>query len=447
MDAPRQSIAVIGSGISGLSAAWLLSQRHEVTVYEAAPRLGGHTNTVLAPQPDGAPDVPVDTGFIVYNEKTYPNLTALFAHLGVETRGTDMSFAVSLEWGGLEYGSTDLRALFGQRRNLFRPRFWSMLKDLQRFYKTAPNDLAEVSASGVSLGDYLDVKGYGRAFREDHLLPQAAAIWSASVGDIGDYPAASFIRFFDNHGLLELDIHARPQWRTVVGGSVAYIPKLTAPYAERILLDTPVTGIARRSDGIIVRDRRGGERRFDQVVIASHANQALAMLENPSGDERALLGAFRYSRNTAVLHTDARLMPRRKAVWSAWNFVGDTASTGEVTYWMNLLQGLNSAEPLLVSLNPSAQPPDPATVIRTETYEHPLFDAAAMAAQERLWSLQGRQRTWFCGAHFGAGFHEDGLQAGLAVAEAIGGVRRPWTVAEESGRIHLTSPPIREAAE
>ena len=218
-DGAPQRIAVIGSGISGLSAAWLLSQKHGVTLYEAAPRLGGHTNTVLAPQPGGQNAVPVDTGFIVYNEKTYPNLTALFAHLGVETRGTDMSFAVSLEKGGLEYGSTDLRAIFGQKRNLFRPRFWSMLRDLQRFYKSAPAALARGDAQAMSLGDYLVANGYGRAFQEDHLLPQAAAIWSASLGDIRDYPAASFIRFFDNHGLLELDIRARPQWRTVRGGS------------------------------------------------------------------------------------------------------------------------------------------------------------------------------------------------------------------------------------
>ena len=441
-----QRIAVIGSGISGLSAAWLLSQRHEVTLYEGALRLGGHTNTVLAPQPNGGADVPVDTGFIVYNEKTYPNLTALFAHLGLETRGTDMSFAVSLENGGMEYGSTDLRAIFGQKRNLFRPRFWSMLRDLQRFYKTAPAALAKGGAEAISLGDYLAANGYGRAFQEDHLLPQAAAIWSASPGDIRDYPAASFIRFFDNHGLLELDIHARPQWRTVVGGSRSYIEHLTRPYADRIFTDTPVAAIVREPCAVTVKDARGGARQFDQVVIAAHANDALSMLAGPSDTERTLLGAFRYTTNTAVLHTDAKLMPRRKAVWSAWNFVGETAAKGEVTYWMNLLQGLTSAEPLLVSLNPNALPPAPARVIRTETYQHPLFDAAAMAAQTRLWSLQGQNRTWFCGAHFGAGFHEDGLQAGLAVAEGIGGVRRPWQVAEESSRIHLGAASLQNAA-
>jgi predicted NAD/FAD-binding protein len=429
-----QKIAVIGSGISGLSAAWLLSQAHEVTLYEAEPRLGGHTNTVEAPGGDGAA-IPVDTGFIVYNEKTYPNLTALFAHLGVETRGTDMSFAVSLRGGSLEYGSTSLNAIFAQRRNLFSPRFLLMLRDLTRFYKSAPADLAD-DCGGLSLGDYLTNKGYGRAFQEDHLLPQAAAIWSSSAADIRDYPAAAFVRFFDNHGLLELDVHARPQWRTVLGGSRRYIPHLTAPLQDRIITGIPVTALKRDAAGVTVHDTAGGARRFDQVVVATHANQALNLLAEPSPQERAVLGAFRYTPNTAVLHTDVRLMPRRRAAWSAWNYVGDNARGGEVTYWMNLLQGLESPEPLLVSLNP-ATAPDPAKVLRTEEYEHPLFDHASLGAQQRLWSLQGVNRTWFCGAHFGAGFHEDGLQAGLAVAEAIGGVRRPWTVENESGRIHV----------
>jgi predicted NAD/FAD-binding protein len=434
MSGGGQQIAVIGAGISGLSCAWLLSQAHQVTLYEAAPRLGGHTNTVQVPQGDGRAG-PVDTGFIVYNETTYPNLTALFAHLGVVTRGTDMSFAVSLRGGRLEYGSTSLKAIFAQKRNLANPRFLLMLRDLVRFYKTAPADLAN-DCGGLSLGDYLDAQGYGRAFQEDHLLPQAAAIWSLSPADIRDYPAAAFVRFFVNHGLLELDVHARPQWRTVVGGSRSYIPHLTAPLADRILADTPVTAIERQANGVTVRDAKGGARRFDQVVIAGHAKEALAMLAAPTAEEAALLGAFRYTTNEAVLHTDTTLMPRRTAAWSAWNYVGEPQGAGEVTYWMNLLQGLESEAPLLVSLNPS-RAPDPAKVIKTETYEHPLFDHAAMAAQQRLWSLQGVHRTWFCGAHFGAGFHEDGLQAGLAVAEAIGGVRRPWTVAEESGRIHV----------
>jgi hypothetical protein len=313
-----------------------------------------------------------------------------------------------------------------------------MLRDLARFYRTAPEDLAN-GCDGLSLGDYLDAKGYGRAFQEDHLLPQAAAIWSSNLEDIRAYPAATFVRFFVNHGLLELDVHARPQWRTVIGGSRSYIRKLTAPYANRLRLGSPVTAVKPQGGRVMVRDAHGGAQGFDQVVIATHANQALKMLDHPSAQECGLLGAFRYTRNTAVLHTDARLMPRRKAAWSAWNYVGRRGDPGEVTYWMNLLQGLESPDPLLVSLNP-AQAPDPAKVIRTETYEHPLYDRAALAAQERLWSIQGVNGVWFCGAHFGAGFHEDGLQSGLAVAEAIGGVRRPWRVEDESGRIHLGPP-------
>ena len=425
-------IAVVGSGISGLSAAWLLSKAHRVTLYEAANRLGGHTNTVLAPQPDGSA-VPVDTGFIVFNEKTYPNLTALFAHLGVETRATDMSFAVSMRGGALEYGSTSLKALFAQKRNLVNPRFLAMLADLVRFYRTAPSDLAG-RCDGLSLGDYLTTRGYGRAFQEDHLLPQAAAIWSASASDIRSFPAEAFIRFFDNHGLLELDVNARPQWRTVLGGSRSYIHRLTGQV--ELKAESPVTGIRRDAAGVTVHDRSGEARRFDRVVVAAHANQALAVLDQPTQQERELLGAFRYSRNTAILHTDTRLMPRRRAAWSAWNYVSTADGAGEVTYWMNLLQGLKSAQPLLVSLNP-ARAPAGETIIREEYYEHPLFDQPALDAQRRLWALQGVGGVYYCGAHFGAGFHEDGLQAGLAVAEAIGGVRRPWNADNESGRIHL----------
>jgi predicted NAD/FAD-binding protein len=431
-DPGRLKIAVIGAGVSGLSAAWLLSQRHLVTVYEAQGRLGGHTNTVLAPSDAGDP-VPVDTGFIVYNELNYPNLVAMFAHLGVATRASDMSFAVSLDKGGLEYGSTDLRALFAQKRNLLRPRFWSMLWDLQRFYRTAPLAADEPS---LTLGQYLTQHRYGAAFRNDHLLPQGSAIWSSDLGAIADYPMVSFVRFFANHGLLDLDVKARPQWRTVVGGSRAYIAPLTAPYADRIRLNAPVRRVLRTPDGVEVTDAMGAAGRYDHVVIAAHAPEALAMLDEPTLAEQEVLGALRYRPNTAVLHSDTSLMPRRRAAWSAWNYVGASGGGGEVTYWMNRLQGLVGPRQYLVSLNPPISP-KPEAVITTIAYDHPIFDHAAAAAQRRLWSLQGVRNTWFCGAYFGSGFHEDGLQAGLAVAEALGGVRRPWTVADESGRIVL----------
>jgi predicted NAD/FAD-binding protein len=436
------TIAVVGTGISGMAAAWLLSRRHAVTVYEASDRLGGHTNTLDAPTAGGG-TIPVDTGFIVYNEPNYPNLVALFDHLGVETRASDMSFAVSLDGGALEYGSTNLKALFAQKRNVLRPRFWSMLRDLQRFYRTAPHTVDHDDQS-TTLGGYLARHGYGAAFQNDHLLPQASAIWSSDIKTIQDYPISSFVRFFANHGLLEIDINARPQWRTVVGGSRAYIPKLTAPYADRIRRKTAVRAIVRNAEGVTIHDHHGDAARYDHVVIAAHAPQALAMLMEPTPAEQAVLSAIRYTPNTAVLHTDVSLMPRRRAAWSAWNYVGASGGQGEVTYWMNRLQGLDGPEHFLVSLNPPI-PPKPECVIAVERYEHPLFDVAAGRAQRRLWSLQGVRNTWFCGAYFGSGFHEDGLQSGLAVAEALGGVRRPWTVENESGRIFI-DPPAAQAA-
>ncbi len=438
-------IAVIGSGIAGMSAAWLLSGSHRVTLYEQADRLGGHTNTVDVPGPVGP--VAVDTGFIVYNEQTYPNLTALLRHLDVPTNASEMSFAVSLRDGALEYAGTDLRGLFAQRRNLVRPRFWRMLRDLLRFYREAPGALATLDDSSLSLRSYLDARGYGSAFVEDHLLPMAAAIWSTPCGAVGDQPAAGFIRFCTNHGLLQ--VRNRPIWRTVAGGGRRYIEKLTAPDAHHmrlgrgghdVRLGCGVQDVRRLPDRVLVSDTRGGQTRHDHVVIAAHPDQALAMLGDRSDAEAGLLGAFRYGANTAVLHTDTTLMPRRRGVWSSWNYLGDAAEGPSVTYWMNRLQGLRTSQLLFVSLN-APRPPDPACVLHTERYAHPLLDAAAVSAQRRLWDLQGVRRTWFCGAWFGAGFHEDGLQSGLAVAEQLGGVRRPWDVPNESGRIHITAPP------
>ncbi|HSI41276.1 MAG TPA: FAD-dependent oxidoreductase [Xanthobacteraceae bacterium] len=426
-------IAVIGSGISGMAAAWLLSQRHRVTVYEREVRPGGHSHTVSVDV--GGTRTAVDTGFIVYNEATYPNLTALFEHLGVATQPSDMSFSVSLDGGALEYAGTDLRGLFAQRSNLFNPRFWSMLRDLLRFYREAPAHAGKLGLA--SLGDYLAREGYGRAFRDDHLLPMAAAIWSAPAQALLDYPAEAFIRFCDNHGLLKLV--GRPVWRTVSGGSRLYVDRLTALYADRIRLGRPALAIARTADGVRVRDAAGGNERFDHVVVATHADEALGLLDDADARERALLGAFRYTRNLAVLHTDASLMPKRRGVWASWNYLGRRESASDspalcVSYWMNRLQGLTTPVPLFVTLNP-VRPPDPKTVLNIDSYEHPIFGGPALTAQRRLWSLQGVRNTWFCGAYFGAGFHEDGLQSGLAVAEALGGVRRPWTVENESGRI------------
>ena len=423
-------IAVIGFLIHGIDRAGHPRQRHHVTLYERASRPGGHSHTVEAG------GVPVDTGFIVYNEATYPNLTALFAHLGVRTKASEMSFAVSLDHGALEYAGTDLGGLFAQRANLLRPRFWSMLRDLRRFYRQAPLDAPTMSPS-LSLGTYLDTQGYGEPFQQDHLLPMAAAIWSASALSLRDYPAAQFIRFCDNHGLLKFT--GRPVWRTVDGGSRMYVARLLEPIADT-RLGLAARSVRRTANHVVVRDAGGSEQRFDQVVLACHADQALALLDQPTQPEAELLGAFGYTANRAVLHRDAGLMPRRRSVWASWNYLGHRADADRlnVTYWMNRLQGLTQAPPLFVTLNP-AQEPEAGSVLHEEVYHHPQFNAAAMQAQQSLWSLQGRERTWFCGAYFGAGFHEDGLQSGLAVAEQLGDVRRPWMVANESGRISVTS--------
>lgn len=424
-------IAVVGSGISGLAAAWLLSERHRVTLYEAASRFGGHTNTVDVTI--GGRTTQVDTGFIVYNEATYPNLTALFAHLEVPTQASDMSFAVSLDGGRMEYEGTDLRGLFAQKRNLLRPRFWSMLRDLLRFYRSAPGRVAALPAS-VSLGDFLDREGYSRAFQDDHLLPMAAAIWSASAAQLRDYPAAHFVRFCDNHGLL--NVANRPIWRTVTNGARSYIARMLPAIAEA-RLNCAVTGISREDGAVLVSEAGGETRRFDHVVLACHGDQALGLLRDSTDEESALLGAFRPSENRAVLHTDAAMMPKRRRAWASWNYLGgrDHLRQLHVTYWMNRLQGLSGPD-VFLTLNP-AHEPAPGTVLHEQVYEHPIFDTEAMRAQAGLWSLQGVRRTWFCGAWFGAGFHEDGLQAGLAVAEQLGHVRRPWAVAHESGRIPL----------
>ena len=421
----RQNIAVIGSGISGLSAAWLLAHNHRVTLYERSPRLGGHTNTVQVGQDR------VDTGFIVYNEHTYPNLTALFQHLGVATRASEMSFSVSLDQGRLEYAGTDLGGLFAQKINLLRPRFWSMLLDLVRFYREAP----AADAKNLTLGAFLERHRFGRAFRDDHLLPMAAAIWSAPAAALLDHPAESFIRFCENHGLLKLT--NRPVWRTVVGGSASYIPPLIAPYRENIRMNCGVRQIWREPDHVVVIDRWGTADNYDHVVIASHADQALAMLGDAGVDEASVLRAFRYSSNKVSLHSDPSLMPRRRSTWTSWNYLGQREQDGaerelSVTYWMNRLQGLPEVLPYFVTLN---APHAPRQTIRTETAEHPIFDLRALAAQKSLWSLQGARRTWFCGAYCGDGFHEDGLQAGLLVAEKLGGLKRPWHVRDETARL------------
>lgn len=438
-------IAVIGSGISGLGAAWLLGQSHDVTLFEREGRAGGHSRTIDVDMGQGRVQ-PVDTGFIVYNEVTYPNLTRLFAHLGVATKPSDMSFAVSLDDGALEYsGGADFRGLFAQRRNLVSPRFWSMLHDLFRFYREAPAHAGKLGLA--TLGEFLARHRYGRAFRDDHLLPMAAAIWSAPTPAILDYPAEAFIRFCENHGLLK--IRDRPRWRTVDGGSRAYVGAMLDRFRGRICLNRGVTSIFRINGQVAITDQSGETEWFDHVVISAHADQALTMLADPSDEERNLLSAFRYSRNAAVLHDDPALMPKRRQTWSSWNYLGRRNPGGQtndlcVSYWMNRLQGIDDHRPLIVTLNPRTTP-RPGSVIDSVIFDHPLFDSAALTAQQALWPMQGQRNTWYCGAYFGAGFHEDGLQAGLAVAEALGATR-PWVLANPSDRLHFPTLPLEIAA-
>lgn len=417
----REKIAVVGSGISGLSAAWLLSQRHDVTLFERDGRLGGHANTVDVPTDDTT--IPVDTGFIVYNPKNYPNLTQLFRHLNVATAPSDMSFAVSLDGGALEYGGSDLGSLFAQRRNLASPRFWSMLRDLARFYRSARTAVRTRDSHDFTLGALLKHGGYGDAFIDDHLLPMAAAIWSAPPATLKSYPAAAFVHFCDNHGLL--DFTGRPPWRTVAGGSRIYVEKLAAAFEGKMRLGTAIRAIRRNPDGVVV-EIAGDTERFDKILIATHADTALAMLDDASERECNLLSTFTYSSNTAVLHTDDRLMPRRRRVWSSWNYIGDRRRTDNalcVTYWMNRLQPLATRQNLYLTLNP---PTAPHSVIHREHYDHPVFTSDGLRAQGALQMLQGGRNTWYCGAYFGAGFHEDGLKSGLDAAEQMGGVLRPW---------------------
>ena len=412
-------IAVIGSGIAGLASAWLLSREHEVVLFEADDRLGGHTHTHDIDLQDRR--YAVDTGFIVHNPAHYPLLTALFGELGVVTRPTTMSFSVRNEASGLEYNATNFDALFCQRRNLVSPRFWGMLRDLTHFYREAPA-LLDLPGEGPTLGDYLDAGGYGAMFRDDHLVPMASALWSSPSNRILAFPAKYLVRFMANHHMLQID--DRPEWRVVEGGSSAYVRALSTRWRVQVRLSSAVRMLLRDADGVTVFTAEGDER-FDQVVLACHSDQALRLLNDASDAEIAILGAIPYQANDTVLHTDASLLPRRRKAWAAWNaFVPrDPADVCTVSYCMNLLQGLDAPEPLVVTLN-RTDAIDPDRVLKRMRYHHPVYTHASVAAQARKAEIQGRRRTWFAGAYWGWGFHEDGMRSAVDVAAGLG-VRWP----------------------
>jgi predicted NAD/FAD-binding protein len=417
MTQTSQRIAVVGAGISGLSAAWLLQTQHEVVLFESGSYFGGHANTVDVTL-EGKTH-PVDTGFLVLNDLTYPNLLALFKTLNVQTHASEMTFGVSIDTPDVEWAGTSIATLFAQKRNVFRPAFLGMLIDIARFNRHAQTYLEQTTRDPVSLGQLLQQHGYGQSMQDWYLLPMAAAIWSSTVRDILQFPAATFLRFCINHRLLQ--VSQRPQWRTVLGGSRAYVKAIVDQLADA-RLQTPVYSIKRFDDHVLV----NGER-FDAVVMACHAPTALKLLDSHP-DETAALGGFRYQTNYATLHTDKKLLPRRKAVWSAWNYAmagGDQADRPtSVSYLINLLQPLPFKTPVIVSLNSHVEP-DPSHIIQTFEYEHPVMDHAAIAAQLALPGLQGKRRTWFCGAWCGYGFHEDGLKSAMAVALDFG-IDAPW---------------------
>ncbi|MEN9658045.1 MAG: hypothetical protein RL571_1510 [Pseudomonadota bacterium] len=428
MTSARQRIAIIGSGISGLASAYFLSRAHEVVLFEAGSYLGGHTNTVEVSL-EGKTQA-LDTGFLVFNQATYPNLIALFAELDVATYASDMSFGVSLDGGKLEWAGTNLDTVFAQRQRILSPRFIGMLRDILRFNAAAQTNLSQSLANGATLGELIAVGGYGAMFRDAYLLPMAAAIWSSSPNDILQFPAATFLRFCLNHALLQ--VSDRPQWQTVKGGGREYVRKiadtLNANSSAEIRLNCPVAKVARQSAGVTVHSYVG-EELFDAVVFATHAPQTLSMLSDASDAEQQILSAVRYQANIAVLHTDPSQLPQRRKVWSAWNYLGGASVDGQrpvcVSYLLNQLQNLAFKSPVIVTLNPFS-PPAPDLVLGQFEYEHPVFDHGAIAAQQRLPSIQGQNRTWYAGAWTGYGFHEDGLKSALRVVQGFG-LAPAWT--------------------
>lgn len=410
-------IAIIGSGIAGLTCAYVLNRRHDIRVFEAGSWIGGHTHTVEVSH--NGETQSVDTGFIVFNDWTYPNFIRLLGQIGVNFKPTEMSFSVCDPVSDLEYNGNNLNSLFAQRRNLLSPGFWGMLRDILRFNKAALLDLQQQRiAADTTLGDYLQKRGYGERFIQHYIVPMGSAIWSMSRVQMLGFPLQFFVRFFKNHGLLS--VNNRPQWCVIEGGSSRYIEPLTASFRQHIRLDCPVQRVERDESGVLIHSAAGSER-FDKVVFACHSDQALQLLASPSRAEREILQALPYADNDVVLHTDTRLLPRRRLAWASWNYrldaSGDKAAA--VTYDMNILQGLKSDTTFCVSLNQTAVI-DPTQILARFTYAHPQYSIEAVAAQARWSELQGAQHSFYCGAYWANGFHEDGVVSALRVAQAFG---------------------------
>lgn len=410
-------IAIIGSGIAGLTSAYLLNRRHDISVFEAGEWIGGHTHTVDV-QVDGQ-SYAVDTGFIVFNNWTYPNFIRLLGQLGVGFKDTEMSFSVSDPVSGVEYNGHNLNSLFAQRSNLISPKFLGMVRDILRFNREVLNDLNQQRiASDMTLGDYLKAKAYSERFIEHYIVPMGAAIWSMSLNDMLGFPLQFFVRFFKNHGLLS--VSDRPQWCVIEGGSSSYIAPLTETFKQRIRLNCPVNRVERDAEGVTVHSAAGSER-FDKVVFACHSDQALAMLAEPSRIEKEILGALPYADNDVVLHTDIRLLPKRPLAWASWNYRlgGPADQPAAVTYDMNILQGIQSNSTFCVSLNQTAAI-DPSKILARYTYAHPQYSLAGTQAQARWEELLGAHHSYFCGAYWANGFHEDGVVSALRVAREFG---------------------------
>ena len=419
----KMKIAVVGSGISGLSSAWLMSKKHEVSIFEKNNYLGGHSNTQTIITNYERKKINVDTGFIVFNDLNYPNLKSFFKLLKVDTYESNMSFSVSMFNKKFEYGGENINSLFAQRKNIFRLEFWIMLRDLVKFYNHASKDIN--SYPDITIGDYLRLKGYSKAFIYKHLYPMAASIWSSNIDEVENFPFPAFIKFFKNHGLLNLK--ARPKWRTVLNGSRSYINKILENSKFNVHKSEVVMSVSRGDKKVYLQTNKK-KYIFDQIVLASHPDESLNLLKDPTKSEKLLLSKIKYQKNTVWLHSDNKFMPKNRKVWSSWNYLDfDRNSKQElcVTYWMNNLQNLSTKDQIFVSLN-LPEPPDKQKIFKKIIYTHPLYVKDTIIAQDGLSKIQGHNNTWYCGAYLGMGFHEDGIKSGLSIAEKITDIKRPW---------------------